>query len=304
MNVVKSSISRLIFLSTFILAALLVSCGGTEEIVASATATVEIIPTSTSTPTPIQAVTATLPPTATATPLPTVTPQPVFLTLKESAFCRQGPGTIYPILEFVPAGYQTEVIGIGDLGEQYLGQIWYILAAPESGENCWVYGELVELSSDGSGLAMVVAPPTRTPLPLPTVNPNGLIYYMILLGTGGPHGCGDSLIPVNSGIKKTGDTEKDIILALNALFGLKTEYSGALYNALYQSSLKAKSVDINGGVATVYTRGTVVKPKDDCDKERFRLQVFVTVKSFSGINSAVIYANNVFLGDLLEQGNK
>lgn len=269
---------------------------------ASPSATTGITPSSTHTLTPIPTATNTPEPTSTPTPIPT--PEPVFLTLKESSFCRQGPGTLYPILDFLEAGYTTEVIGVGDLSEEYGEQIWYVIIGPNSGENCWVYGNLVELSSDDDTIALLAAPPTRTPEPLPTINPNGLVYYLILLDTGGPYACGDSLIGINSGIKRTGDTEQDIINVLNALFSLKTEFSGSLYNALYQSSLKAKKVDINGGLATVYTRGTVVKPKDDCDKERFRLQVFVTVESFGSVNSAIIYANNALLGDLLEQGNK
>jgi hypothetical protein len=183
-------------------------------------------------------------------------------------------------------------------------QIWYVVIGPVVGENCWVFETLVVLSSETGTIALLAAPPTRTPEPASTIIPNGVVYYLIHLGTGGPDGCGDSLIGINSGIKRTGDLEQDIINALNSLFNLRTEYSGNFYNALYESSLKAKFVDINGRHVTVYTRGTVVRPKEDCDKERFRIQVFTTVRAFAQVDTATIYANDVFLGDLLEQGNK
>lgn len=284
-------------------AAIFAACNsGNLELAVSPSATTEIPPSSTYSLTPTPMATSSTEPTRTPTPTPT--PEPVFLTIKEASFCRQGPGGLYPILDFLEVDYKTEVIGVGDLGEEYGTQVWYVVIGPISRENCWVYGNLVELSSEDDGITLMAAPPTRTPEPAPTINPNGVVYYLILLDTGGPFACGDSLIPVNSGIKKTGDVEQDIINALNALFSLKSEYSGNLYNALYKSNLKAKRVEMSGSTATVYTRGTVVKPKDDCDKERFRLQVFVTVESFGQVSNAIIYANNALLGDLLEQGNK
>ncbi|MCH7480355.1 MAG: hypothetical protein IIC79_03060 [Chloroflexi bacterium] len=283
---------------------LVISACNSVDVESIPSPTSTLSPTLTFTPSPVPTATATQEPTDTPTPTVTRTPEPIFLTVKVAAGCRQGPGTLYPILDYLELGYSTEVIGIGDLGEEYGEQIWYVVIGPTSGENCWVFGSLVELSSSDDSIALLTPPATRTPEPPPTINPNGLIYYLILLGTGGPVGCGDSLIAVNSGIKKTGDVEQDIINVLNALFNIKTEYSGNLYNALYQSSLKAKRVEISGRTATVYTRGTVVKPPDDCDKERFRVQVFTTVKGFNEIDGASIFANNALLGDLLEQGGK
>jgi hypothetical protein len=270
----------------------------------SLTVTMGISPSSTYTATPNPTWINSLEPSLTPTPTPTATPVPVFLTVKEAAGCRSGPGVDYRILDYLSRGAEFEVVGMSQREDGYGLHIWYVVIGPVVGENCWVFETLVELSSDTGTIALLAAPPTKTPEPAPTIIPNGVVYYLIHLGTGGPVGCGDTLIGINSGIKRTGDLEQDIINALNALFNLRTEYSGAFYNAMYQSSLKAKSVEMDGRIATVYTRGTVVKPPDDCDKERFRLQVFTTVKGFGEVDRAIIWANNVLLGDLLEQGNK
>lgn len=285
-----------------ILAVMIAACGSQ---VAIPTLTASISPSSTYTATPIPSRTITPEPSPTPTPTPTPTPAPVFLLVKESAGCRSGPGVDYRILDYLIQGSEYKVVGMTQRENGTGVLIWYVVIGPVVGENCWVFETLVEVSSDTSDIAYIVAPPTITPAPVATDIPiNGVVYYLIHLGTGGPFGCGDSLVAINSGIKKTGNLEQDIINALNALFNLKTEYSGPFYNAMYQSSLKAKSVKMDGRIAVVYTRGTVVKPPDDCDKERYRLQVFTTVRSFAGVDRAYIWANDVFLGDLLEQGNK
>lgn len=287
------------------MALMLAACGSfiTEDD-PSLTVTLDISPSSTYTATPNPTWTNTLEPSLTPTLTPTPTAVPIFLTLKETAGCRSGPGVEYRIIDYLDKGSEFQVVGLSQREDEFGLQIWYVVIGPVVEENCWVFETLVELSSDTGTIAILAGPPTNTPAPVPTLNPNGVVYYLIHLGTGGPFGCGDSLVAINSGIKRTGDIEQDIINALNALFNLKTEYSGAFYNAMYQSSLKAKSVEMDGRIATVYTRGTVVKPPDDCDKERFRLQVFTTVKDFGEVDRAIIYANNALLGDLLEQGNK
>jgi hypothetical protein len=89
----------------------------------------------------------------------------------------------------------------------------------------------------------------------------------------------------------------DIKGALNALFANHQEYTNGLFNPIYQSSLKAKSVEKNGEVR-VYLAGQLVRPKDKCESQRMHDQVWYTVSQFSH-SRAIIYLNNALLGDLL-----
>lgn len=125
-------------------------------------------------------------------------------------------------------------------------------------------------------------------------------YYFTHIGTGGLEACGDSLVPLSTGKLRTGSIEKDITIALNALFS-SGQYSGYLYNATYPSRLKVESVDYkkSSGNAIINLAGSYVKPTTECDFSRYRAQVWATVKQFAEINRVDIWIGNLLLGDLL-----
>ncbi|MDH5507253.1 MAG: hypothetical protein OEZ02_08540 [Anaerolineae bacterium] len=253
--------------------------------------------TSTSTVTPL--------PSPSVTPSPVPTELPVRLVLLSNAVCRSGPGRFYPVIEYLLLGDTAIAHGKAEVTwENEDENIWFIIDDPNQEGSCWISETVVSVEGNVDSLEFSEIPPTPQILPSSTVELHGVVYYLISLGTGGPVACGDSLISIQTGIRRTGNLEEDIKNALNGLLTLRQEYAFGLYNALYQSRLKAKSVTVSNGTATVYLAGTVVKPQDDCDKERYRMQVFTTVRAFEGIDRAIVWANNVLLGDLLEQGNK
>lgn len=155
---------------------------------------------------------------------------------------------------------------------------------------------------------------TASPSPLPTDTPTqtpqpivnyGMNKYLILLGSGGPDGCGDTVVPVMIGILPTGDVREDVKTALNNLFGPRVQYEGNLYNATYQSRLRVESIDFkkSTGQMKVYLAGKFVKPKSDCDKKRYHAQVWETVYQFPEIKRVDLYIGQYLLGDLLVVGD-
>jgi hypothetical protein len=59
--------------------------------------------------------------------------------------------------------------------------------------------------------------PTKTPVPYNGLPENAIVAYFVIIGSGGPVGCGDNLIPVQTGHYKTGNIEYDLQVALNFL---------------------------------------------------------------------------------------
>ncbi len=142
--------------------------------------------------------------------------------------------------------------------------------------------------------------PTNTPVPSGYIPENAILIYFVHLGTGGPIGCGDSLIPLTTGLYRTGDVEQDIKLALDRLF-TSGQYSGPLYNATYTSSLSVSSVEHkkSDGRTTVQHDGSYVRPENSCDASRYRSQVWATALQFPEVTRFTPWAGNALLGDLL-----
>jgi hypothetical protein len=165
--------------------------------------------------------------------------------------------------------------------------------------------------------------PSRTPTPSQTLEPSAtptvtltanvqaattgswIVKYLILEGTGGPTGCGDSVVPVSTGIQPSGNIDEDVKVALKSLFSTGSKYLGELYNPLYQSKLTINKIDYRKqtGEITVYLTGGFTKPKDDCDKLRYRAQVWDTIRQFPEIWRAYVWVNDKLLGDLLVVGD-
>jgi hypothetical protein len=174
-------------------------------------------------------------------------------------------------------------------------------------------------SPTASPTATATVVPTSTPSPEPSPSPtptitvgapaavsgNWIVKYLVLPGTGGPVGCGDSLVPVSTGQMISGDVSQDVSTALKSLFSTGGQHIGDLYNALYQSNLSVASVEFKKqtGEITVYLAGGFTKPKDDCEKLRYRAQVWDTIRQFPEIWRAYVWVNDKLLGDLLVVGD-
>jgi len=142
--------------------------------------------------------------------------------------------------------------------------------------------------------------PTNTPVPSGYIPENAILIYFVHIGTGGPIGCGDSLIPLTTGLYLTGDIKQDIKLAIDRMFA-SGQYSGPLYNATYTSNLSVSSVDFkkSSGLATVQLNGSYTRPKDSCDASRYRSQVWATALQFPEVNRFTPWVADKLLGDLL-----
>ena len=108
-----------------------------------------------------------------------------------------------------------------------------------------------------------------------------MIFLVHLLGDG-TDPCQANLIPVSTGLLITGDVKQDVTTAVNRLFSLSVKYSGNLYNPLFQSKLRVSDLDFKKSRKdiTVYLTGSFTKPKEDCEKQLYRNQVWNTIRQF------------------------
>ncbi len=267
----------------------------------TATAT-QKVPTQTNTPLP-PTFTPTLQPSATptatptktrtSTPSPTATKEPATLKTDQNSICRSGPGTVYDVVTYLVEGVQADVEG------RIEDDSWWLIQSPEAEAVCWVSAAIVSVQGDIERLPVLTPPPLPTLSPTPTLTSAGVYYILIAENTGGPFGCGDSLIKFYPGIRSQGSFEGDVKIALNALFVNHSEYYNGLYNPLYQSDLRAKGAELDASnTPIIQLGGTLVRPKDECESKRMHAQVWYTVAQFSS-NRAIIFLNNALLGDLL-----
>ncbi len=151
--------------------------------------------------------------------------------------------------------------------------------------------------------------PTETPTPTASETPtsayagaipeNAIIFYLTILGTGGPVGCGDTLVKMTTGRSRTGDIAADLKIALDTLFSVG-QYSGGAYNATFPSNLRVDQVNLTlDGTANVILSGSYVKPADGCDASRYRSQVWATALQFKEIVRFIPFVGNSLLGDRL-----
>ena len=255
-------------------------------------------PTATETKLPTFTVvdTATDTPTANETETPTMTLEPASLTLGQDTACFVGTSFGNDLLAYVVNGARFPILaGIED-------QSWWFVRL-EEGKDCWIYGEYATV--EGAITDIPIITPSPPPSPTATLPPSsyGIYYILIAKDTGGPFGCGDSLIRYYPGIWVNGDMEEDILTALNALFSNHNQYVGDLYNPMYQSQIRAKGVEMVGGEVIVQLNGSLVRPKDSCESQRMRDQVWYTISQFTSTRP-IVYLNNALLGDLLVVTNK
>lgn len=102
----------------------------------------------------------------TPTPVSTFTPTPVSspstceasVTATQNANCRFGPGIVYDVVGYLLSGETALIEGRND-DSSY----WWI-QNPDNSGYCWMWDGLVETDCDTSGVKVVAAPPTPTPV--------------------------------------------------------------------------------------------------------------------------------------------
>ena len=122
--------------------------------------------------------------------------------------------------------------------------------------------------------------------------------YLIQVGVGGPI-CGDSAIPVSSGVERTGSVESDVSSALKQLFSIKSEYVGGFLNSLYRSQLRVNKVKFNSknGLITVDLQGSYRPTGDPCDNSRVKAQIWSTIRQYAEVKATNIYLDGIPFGD-------
>jgi hypothetical protein len=257
-----------------------------------------VVASETVTPSPTKEPTDTQTDTPSPTPSQTMTDELPSLTIREDANCRTGPGIQYEILTHVEVGSSALILGSG------INQTWFLIdSGQDSQMSCWVSKVVATLRGNLVSVPELTPPPLPQDTATPTPESKGIVYYLLAENTGGPVGCGDSLIPIYPGINFKPDMETNVKAALNALFAHNTKYVNGLLNPIYESRMKAKhlSFDSSTGVARIQLGGTFVKPVDVCESKRMHAQVFLTVYQFQKIKFAAVFINNVLLGDLMEK---
>ena len=121
------------------------------------------------------------------------------------------------------------------------------------------------------------------------------------MDTGGTVGCGDSLIPIYTGVPSSGDLEKDIHIALHALLKLKVKDFGGYYNPLHNAHLNTSGVTFHkdSGNVVVNLSGSIPKPKDECEYHRVRGVLWETVRQYRDVKGVTFWIGDKLIGDLI-----
>jgi hypothetical protein len=266
-------------------------------------------PTPSETPMPPSEIPSPVPPTPTLTltasetpsPPPSLTPTPSLteelasLRVDGNAICYLGPGLVYDVRAYFVEGDTALLDG------RLEDQSWWRMILPRDEEvSCWIQADLVTVSGSVSSLPVLTPPPTPTLSPTPTPGTRGVRFYMMVLDTGGPFGCGDSMVYFYTDEPVKGTFEEEVEAAMNALFSIQSEYYFGYYNPVYRSSLRAHEVIMgSNGEVHIKLSGKFAKPRSKCEAQRIRDQVWETAEQFPEIRHAVIWVNNALLGDLL-----
>jgi hypothetical protein len=239
--------------------------------------------------------TPTITSTSTSTSTPTPTSEPPTIVVDEDTVCRTGPGLIYDIRTYISEG--TTPILLGHVKEMD----WWSVEEPEFNALCWVSSSVVTVNGDINSLPEFTPEPTPTIESSPTPVQKGVIYYLVAKDTGGALGCGDTLIPVYTGVPTSGDLEKDIHNSLHALLKLKVKDFGGYYNPLHNAHLNTGDVSFNegSGNATVNLNGSIPKPEDECEYHRVRGVLWETVRHYRQVKGVTFWIGDKLIGDLI-----
>jgi Sporulation and spore germination len=117
--------------------------------------------------------------------------------------------------------------------------------------------------------------------------------FLVALDDGGKSGrkigCNDSLVSVT---REVSPTRAPLRAALEELLSLPQNGGpgDSLYNALYHSKLKVRSVTLWRGVALIHLKGSVVVG-GVCDNPRVQEQIEATALQFGGVRRVRVYVN-------------
>ena len=162
----------------------------------------------------------------------------------------------------------------------------------------------ISISDSSADLNLVpdeIAAPKPTPTPKKTKSPlpppgsekskQKVQIFLIALKTGGKVGCGDSVVPMNTGIPRTKSNTEDIKAALKYLFQMKNKFVGTLYNPVSYSTIRVQDVEYTGNDHLIIWLSGKYRPSgDDCDNTRVKAQIWSTAKQF-GVKSIDFYIN-------------
>ncbi len=98
---------------------------------------------------------------------PVPTGQPPMAGIDQPANCRSGPGMDYPVLDILPQGASLEINGRNQAGS------WWQVHDPNLSKECWLAGNLVEVSGDASRVPVIQAAPPE-PTAADTHQPGGV----------------------------------------------------------------------------------------------------------------------------------
>lgn len=132
------------------------------------TETAKAAPTGTNTPAPTATSEPTLPPPPptqpAGEPLDTVEPaaSAPTVTALENTNCRMGADPIYPITGAIIKNMQADILGTNE------NKGWWLIADPaKAGQNCWVWGQTMQVTGDTSAVPYVPSPPLPDDLAYP-----------------------------------------------------------------------------------------------------------------------------------------
>lgn len=234
-------------------------------------------------------------PTLTSTSTPTPTDEPPTSVINEDAVCRDGPGLAYDIRAYLNKGEVPILLGRDSENS------WWSIEEPTFDTNCWVSSQVISIQGNSESLPIFTPAPIPTSEPSPTSEQKGVFFYLIAMNTGGRVGCGDSLIPVYTGIPSSGDLEKDIHNSLHALLKLKVKDFGGYYNPLYNAHLSTAGVTFRSDSKNVKVEltGSIPKPKDECEYHRVRGVLWETVRHYPKVSGVTFWIGDKLVGDLI-----
>lgn len=105
------------------------------------------------------------------TPSLTSTPSTALATADVTANVRSGPGSMYDWVDFLYQGESAEVVGRYESEESVAGGTWWRIHRTAQGLDGWVWGGVVTVSGDTSGIPFLIPPPSPTPGPTATTTP-------------------------------------------------------------------------------------------------------------------------------------
>lgn len=110
-------------------------------------------------------------PLVTGTATLTSTPSTAVATADVTANVRTGPGSMYDWVDFLYQGESAEVVGRYESDESVAGGTWWMIHRTGQGLDGWVWGGVVTVSGDTSGIPYLIPPPSPTPGPSITPTP-------------------------------------------------------------------------------------------------------------------------------------